>query len=448
MSEGYRVGDLVTLTFQHYLNDVLADVYAMQDVEVYDPDGDLAYTLTPSKISTGQYQTSYIATSAGLWNDRWKYTGENGEAERTENFYNNVVAAYVERTISQPTVTSLTRNGATGSATISVEDEAYITTYAYFVNPFGGSNVLAGSIVGSGVMELDFQNASTSGIDALPGVTLNAPVPRVLFYSTDGNGNFSEPLSVELCWGLIEIPSNYFVISDYVRNGATATFTLSNMVAGYTAFALYNKGDNSLGLKTLVAGVNTITGLTPLLRYNFMLFVNSASGVFGIPARQFGDVIGAPDANTPIIEQIVSNIKSTVESVTTANNYRVTIGKVIRATGFPAPGDPMPLVVVDVINQDPPVLTSISAEQTVDVGILGWVRAADQAAATNLVVAEIERAIMNDLKRGGLATYTEVRNRRQTIRKVGSPKAQPYGYFEMEIKVGYEHKFYDPFVQS
>jgi hypothetical protein len=191
--------------------------------------------------------------------------------------------------IAQPVVSNLSRNGTAGSATITVEDESYITKAVALSDFLGGSETPLGELTGSGVMVLDFSNFHYDTFG--PFSPLNAPVARIIFQTRDGAGNFSEVLTKKICNGLT---ISNVVVSGYTRNGGTCSFTVSGIGGGHTAHVLWNDGTGKVADQIITNGANTITGLTPGWPYMFMVFENGADGEFDLSTDQFGDTIVNP----------------------------------------------------------------------------------------------------------------------------------------------------------
>jgi hypothetical protein len=207
------------------------------------------------------------------------------------------VAMYEITGVTVPSITNLTRNNARGSATIAVGGTTYITTATY-VSPFGGSEITAGSITGSGTIDLNFSAVTVT--DIIPGFTLAAPVMQVDFQTTDGFGNYSQEVSVFLCSGFIL--TNPGMITDYVRNETSATFTLSGLGVGDSGVVEWNTGE-AMTAQVVTNGSNTITGLTASRPYSFMLFTNNINGTLGLSTWQFGD---AGITSNPVLWKITN----------------------------------------------------------------------------------------------------------------------------------------------
>jgi len=188
--------------------------------------------------------------------------------------------------ITQPIVDSLTRNGTTGSCNVTVTDPSYITK-ARVQDVFGNEGEV-GSIIGSGVMSLDF----TAFTKTFPigGIlfSLANPAPKITFVSEDGAGNYSEPLVKKLCEGLV-LGASIPVISEYTRGKTTASFQAANVIPGRTLVIWKNESSSALVAQIMVPGLNIITGLVPDFPYSFLAAYNKTDGELGLQVTEFGD---------------------------------------------------------------------------------------------------------------------------------------------------------------
>ena len=144
-------------------------------------------------------------------------------------------------------------------------------------------------------------------------------------------------------------------------------------------------------------------------------------------------------------EQIELNLKTVLESVVTPT-YGQTIQKVFRYGQPFTDLNTIPAAQILPENEDkeprPHPLYSCVANYTIALVVES--QSETIAAAVNQILADVEKALMIDVTRGGLATETLIRG--NAVFESGP--AEPIGDCRLRIAVKYRHQHGDPFTAS
>jgi hypothetical protein len=148
---------------------------------------------------------------------------------------------------------------------------------------------------------------------------------------------------------------------------------------------------------------------------------------------------------TTVRENILANIKTTLETVTTANGYDNTIASVQRWDKRGNPLRQVPCIVVSAGQErkTPVPNPFFTCHLTVYLDV--WVRQdATDALVTDSVLSsllgDIEKAIVADYTRGGFAKDTVL----HSSVPFESVEGQPHAGLIIEIEIVYQHKQGDP----
>jgi hypothetical protein len=144
-------------------------------------------------------------------------------------------------------------------------------------------------------------------------------------------------------------------------------------------------------------------------------------------------------------ENILENLKTVLSGITTANGYQNDIQSVQR---WRQQGNSLVLVPCAVVNagpeeKDPVPNPFMTCKLTVYLDI--WARQDDadpQSTDTllNSLLGDVEKAVMQDVTRGGFAKDTNIKSNTlfETL------EGQPYSGIVMEVEIVYQHKQGDP----
>ena len=150
---------------------------------------------------------------------------------------------------------------------------------------------------------------------------------------------------------------------------------------------------------------------------------------------------------TTVRENILANIKTTLESVTTANGYDNTIASVQRWDKRGNPLRQVPCIVVSAGQEQKTPLPNPFFTCHLTVYLDVWVRqdAADVVVTDSVLsslLGDIEKAVMADYTRGGFAKDTVL----HSSVPFESVEGQPHAGLIIEIEIVYQHKQGDPVV--
>ncbi len=149
-----------------------------------------------------------------------------------------------------------------------------------------------------------------------------------------------------------------------------------------------------------------------------------------------------------IRERIVQDVVSTLEGIRVSNGFDLDVQSVLRARlpGVKVQEFPTILVVEQSETKDQPatpggLLGKWAA--SLSVALICWVRHEEMAREANRLLANVEKALMADLTRGGLAVLTNlVSNEMFVTEDIEAPKAG----ITVVIEVRYRHAEQDPFL--
>lgn len=236
-----------------------------------------------------------------------------------------------------------------------------------------------------------------------------------------------------------------------VGDGDGITLTITPPASGnYTETQIYYRKYNAISWTTgtTYVGVQGIqgtvnqTGLDDNTGYEFYVVVNYSS-LYSAPSaiKQIWCSSGAQ----PINEQILDEIITTLESITTANGYAQTIHEVsrIRAaalvefTNWPSIG-----VMLIVENKDENETVGFS-DCHMSINLTAYTNDKTNPAQALLILAgDIQKALMIDHTRSALAIDTEV----QVLEKgFNDPARSPSGWIQIDVEVYYRHDRSNPF---
>ena len=148
-----------------------------------------------------------------------------------------------------------------------------------------------------------------------------------------------------------------------------------------------------------------------------------------------------------IREKIMANVETTLEGITTAAGYNSTIQRVyrIRLAGLNIQEFPSIVVIPG---------REINAEEPVDryterlsFVLECWLKEAskdDIATQVNKLVADVQKALLVDYTRGGMAINTKLLGNEPFYNDVNAP----YGGVDIEIEIHYRHQYSDPYIQG
>jgi len=146
-------------------------------------------------------------------------------------------------------------------------------------------------------------------------------------------------------------------------------------------------------------------------------------------------------------EQIVDNIKTTVEGVTVANGYNQTMGEVDRKT-TPAPNNKTYWPSADIWIENEEKTSGRNAghrDNTMTVMISAYTDdTTDTDQALSYLAADIEKALMVDHTRNSLAITTEVTNV-DHIFADEETQGSMTGMVEIEVRIWFRHRIADPY---
>lgn len=149
--------------------------------------------------------------------------------------------------------------------------------------------------------------------------------------------------------------------------------------------------------------------------------------------------------STSIREYILQNIKSTLEQVTEANGYNNTIASVQRFMQNGNTFESIPCVVIAEAPETkrPEPNPNFTCLLTVDILIYTRQEESDTTATgtiLNSLLADVEKALMVDVTRGGYAHDTNITSNEPFDTVPGQPDAG----IILSIEIEYQHKQTDP----
>lgn len=140
-------------------------------------------------------------------------------------------------------------------------------------------------------------------------------------------------------------------------------------------------------------------------------------------------------------ESIMDNIVTTIAAITTAGGYNFSVGECILGlkTITDSPGDIMPNVYVAGADEERKNTAQRTYRSDLLVTLVGYVKLADNADKPTLermisrLIADITKALMVDVTRGGYAITTE-------INAIDTDKGfyAPFGAVEISVRVDYQ----------
>lgn len=139
----------------------------------------------------------------------------------------------------------------------------------------------------------------------------------------------------------------------------------------------------------------------------------------------------------------MQNLVTTLQGITKANEYAISIRKVMRIKMSGLNITEFPTVVV--IPADEPKSQEPSDKYTCRLAFTleCWLteQGGDISARVNTLLAEVERALMADHTRGGVAVDTRILSNSAFYNEVN----KPYGGININIEIHYRHKLNDPY---
>ena len=151
----------------------------------------------------------------------------------------------------------------------------------------------------------------------------------------------------------------------------------------------------------------------------------------------------------PIKEQILDNLKTALEAITTDNGYYNTLAKVERWEQDGNDKESIPCLFIHTGNESPENHPSMTSWRTLTVHLELWtihdktVFADSTDELLNRFSCDIETAVMADDQRGGLALSTDVAN----IDLFETVEGQPFCGVIVTLEIKYKHKVGDPKTQ-
>jgi len=140
-------------------------------------------------------------------------------------------------------------------------------------------------------------------------------------------------------------------------------------------------------------------------------------------------------------ENILANILTTLQGITTINGYVNTISSVQRWSQDGNSLANVPCIIVNAGQEDcedrPGFITNCKLSVLLDV----WsVKPTDTDTHLNSLLGDIKKSLMSDYTRGGYAIATRIKN----ILPFESTEGQPYCGLMVNVEVEYRHKTTDP----
>lgn len=156
----------------------------------------------------------------------------------------------------------------------------------------------------------------------------------------------------------------------------------------------------------------------------------------------------APAVRHTIPERVLLNIEATLDSIAVANGFDHDVVEVSRIDEFGPMFEAYPSISIAEGRGSDSVLLTSSVDRvagTLDVEIALWVRKdATRATVANALLKDVERALMVDPKRGGLAVDTRLLGSFLT-----APEAiDPLAVHVMRVEIDMRHDYDDAFAQG
>jgi hypothetical protein len=149
-----------------------------------------------------------------------------------------------------------------------------------------------------------------------------------------------------------------------------------------------------------------------------------------------------------IREQIIADIKATLEGITVNDGYDFNMQRVYRLSISPFQVGSLPVAIVMEVSEEKND-GSIGAYHTdcfLNVGILIWDKESDRNSAserTNILLSNVEKALKQDIKRSNLAIDTNLLSNELSL----SAELFPYVGIILNIQIHYRHLIANPFSQ-
>lgn len=148
----------------------------------------------------------------------------------------------------------------------------------------------------------------------------------------------------------------------------------------------------------------------------------------------------------PIREEVLANLKTTLQGVTVANGYTYDVACVVRGEITPNRLQSFPAIVFDDLGETYDRLNNNSHHKELRVGLLGVLKVTTGATddvvrqACGNLLADIEQALMVDRCRGGFAVDTLLQSN-----DVESGEAvRPYAFVVLELLAKYRTNLTNP----
>jgi hypothetical protein len=171
-------------------------------------------------------------------------------------------------------------------------------------------------------------------------------------------------------------------------------------------------------------------------------------GVTGPGFGTFPITPAAKDGTDSAREQIVADLQTTLQGVTTANGYQNTLVEVVREPRSPEHAQAYPFATLLEINERKQEGGELSPYGLLgcllDCVVVVWAREPHDseklAPEANELLADVKRALMVDKTRGGLAITTRMLGNEPDTDETGLP----FGTHSARVQVWYRHSRTDP----
>lgn len=146
-----------------------------------------------------------------------------------------------------------------------------------------------------------------------------------------------------------------------------------------------------------------------------------------------------------IRERICQNVVTTLQGVTEANGYQITLRSVDRLPTSPYQLPEVPCAIVADVSEEeeegiPVQFSHCSLLFEVKVMLAEFTSISE---AANRAIASVKKALRADHHRGGLALDTDIKGNETVL----SEETLPYGMVSLSVLVTYRHLLNDPYSQ-
>ena len=149
---------------------------------------------------------------------------------------------------------------------------------------------------------------------------------------------------------------------------------------------------------------------------------------------------------TSIREQILTNVKTTLETIKISNGYEIDVESVLRVQRSPYDAIPLPSVIIYDLGEDkeegnPYQFTNCNLHlELIFWNSGGYENMSEEAIK---LACSIEKALGVDGKRGGLAIDTDIMRNSFTL----DEENFPVGGGSVTVDIMYRHRVYNPYTQ-